>query len=349
MKCYIISNNKCPVCGNGLIQSSIFCRYPIKCLQCKLCGSYFVKDYSYKKIEKYANKKQLKIRKNIFTYKDYNENSDDSQIIKSSNKQSSNDKNFYVQYYSNMNQAGFHVFIPSSSINSYGKIIKHDGPSNIYIYGIIFNYNVKYKNPQTFSFDIICHDYIFKVFNHEINTQNIIIKYIDYRSNLILKIPRKVILKYGKNFYNKHKDVVSKHKISNKTNKVVETLDNSESVLDNPYSCIIDNKMYDLSNILELIENKQHQDKVVSEIINITNLDKSNALYLYNVIVKSNYIPEKFNSVKTVKHNSDKILLSNHQGSYESINNHCIHCGKPVWKNTAYCWDCYKYHNSESK
>ncbi len=27
----------------------------------------------------------------------------------------------------------------------------------------------------------------------------------------------------------------------------------------------------------------------------------------------------------------------------------CIQCGSPVWNNTSYCWEHYKYHNAESK
>lgn len=27
----------------------------------------------------------------------------------------------------------------------------------------------------------------------------------------------------------------------------------------------------------------------------------------------------------------------------------CVQCGDPVWNNTSYCWEHYKYHNSESK
>lgn len=43
--------------------------------------------------------------------------------------------------------------------------------------------------------------------------------------------------------------------------------------------------------------------------------------------------------------------FTNIDPEYFSSNNNkkCIQCGEPVWNNTNYCWEHYKYHNSESK
>ena len=44
-----------------------------------------------------------------------------------------------------------------------------------------------------------------------------------------------------------------------------------------------------------------------------------------------------------------KVIDIIHIENRVSSNKKCVQCGEPVWNDSDYCWEHYKYHNSESK